>query len=69
MLKEDGRISNKDKKKKQHKKYKDIKCQNCRSIINIDEKINLQDYDKIGTNEEYVFYCDKCGVSTDIIKL
>ena len=68
VMKDDGRMSNKD-KKKQHKKYKDIKCKNCKNVINVDEKIELQDYDKIGINEEYVFYCDKCGESTDIIKL
>ena len=68
MLKEDGRMSNKD-KKKQHKKYNDVKCKNCKSNIDIDEKVSLQDFEKIGTNEEYIFYCNKCGESTDIIKL
>lgn len=67
MLKEDGRVSSKDKKR--HKKYKDVKCKNCKSNINIDEKVLLQDFDKIGTGEEYIFYCNKCGESTDIIKL
>ena len=68
-LKNDGRISNKD-KKKVHKKYRDIKCNNCRSIIDISEKIELGDVDYIeGDKTKVVFFCDKCGLSTSIIKL
>ena len=69
MLKDDGRISNKD-KKKVHKKYRDIKCGNCRSVIDISEKIELGDVDYIDNNKtKAVFFCDKCGLSTSIIKL
>jgi RNase P subunit RPR2 len=69
MLKDDGRVSNKD-KKKVHKKYRDIKCSNCRSIIDISEKLELGDVDYIeGDKTKAVFFCDKCGESTDIIKL
>lgn len=69
MLKDDGRVSNKDKRNKQHKKYRDIKCENCHSVINISEKMELGDFDKIGNGDNYVFYCNSCGESTDIIKL
>lgn len=68
-LKNDGRVSNKD-KKKVHKKYRDIKCDNCRNVIDISEKVDLGDLDYIGNDKtKAVFYCDKCGESTDIIKL
>jgi RNase P subunit RPR2 len=69
MLKDDGRVSNKD-KKKVHKKYRDIKCGNCKSKIDISEKIELGDLDYIDQDKtKAVFFCDKCGESTDIIKL
>ena len=69
MLKNDGRISNKD-KKKVHKKYRDIKCNNCRSIIDISEKIELGDVDYLeGDKTKAVFFCNECGESTGIIKL
>jgi DNA-directed RNA polymerase subunit RPC12/RpoP len=63
-------ILNKEKKNKQHKKYRDIKCSNCRSVIDISEKIELGDVDYLeGDKTKAVFYCDKCGSSTSIIKL
>jgi predicted RNA-binding Zn-ribbon protein involved in translation (DUF1610 family) len=69
-LKYDGRMSNKEKKNKQHKKYRDIKCSNCRSVIDISEKIELGDVDYLeGDKTKAVFYCDKCGESTNVIKL
>lgn len=69
-LKNDGRISNKEKKNKQHKKYRDVKCDNCRSVIDVSEKIELGDVDYIDkAKTKAVFFCDKCGESTDIIKL
>ena len=68
VMKNDGRISNK--KKKVHKKYRDVKCDNCGNRIDISEKIELGDLDYIGSDKtKAVFYCDKCGESTDIIKL
>lgn len=68
-LKDDGRVSNKD-KKKTHRKYRDIKCGKCRSVIDISEKIELGDVDYIDKDKtKAVFFCNKCGESTDIIKL
>jgi hypothetical protein len=64
MLKDDGRVSNKDKKNKQHKKYRDVKCSNrdCRAILNIDEMVENHDYD-ILPDGSYVFYCSCCDNS------
>lgn len=68
-LKNDGRISNKEKKNKLHKKYKDRKCSNreCRATLNIDEMINNNDYDLL-PDGGYVFYCPCCD-NTEIVKL
>lgn len=70
-LKENGKISNKEKKNKQHKKYKDIKCsnKNCRAIIDVDYAISVVDIDYINDDKtKGVLYCPKCGES-NMIKL
>lgn len=61
-LKDNG----KNKKRKNHK-LRTYKC-SCGEKVNIDERIELNDYDLIG-KDQYVFYCSKCGNSSDIIKL
>lgn len=68
-LKEDGRISNKEKKNKQHKKYRDIKCSNkdCRAILNIDEMVSNNDYDVL-PDGSCAFYCPCCD-NSEIKKL
>jgi RNase P subunit RPR2 len=68
VMKNDGRVSKKD-RKKVHKKYRDITCANCGSKIDVTEKMKIGDYDRVGNSEDYVFFCDCCGVSTDIQKL
>lgn len=69
-LKENGKVSNKEKRKKYHKQHRDIKCKSCGKIINVDEKIELDDIDYISSDKtKAVFYCDCCGMSTNIIKL
>ena len=63
MLKDMGRV----KPRKSHR-IRTCKCQGCGNKIDIDERIELKDYDLVG-REEYVFHCPKCGTETDIIKL
>lgn len=60
MLKEMGRS-------KKNRRHKTCKCSGCKSLIDIDEKLELQDYDKISENT-IVIYCDKCG-NEELIKL
>jgi predicted RNA-binding Zn-ribbon protein involved in translation (DUF1610 family) len=61
-LKENG----KTKSRKSHK-VRTYKC-SCGERVNIDERLELQDYESIG-KDRYVFYCPKCGNSSDVIKL
>lgn len=66
MLKDNGNV----KKKKVHKKYRDIPCDGCGYKIDISEKIELGDVDYINKEKtKAVFFCDQCGQSTGIIKL
>lgn len=44
-----------------------LSCENCNAKINIDEKLQLEDYDEVESG--YVFFCNVCGESTRIIKL
>ena len=44
------------------KKYHDIKCENCKTLINVDEYMKNKDYDKIGN--KCIFYCPVCGCQT-----
>lgn len=67
-LKNDGRVSNKD-KKKVHKKYRDVKCNNkdCKKWLDIQEMYDNNDYD-ILPDGSYAFYCSYCN-NTVILKL
>ena len=65
MLKEDGRISNKDKKKKQHKKYRDIKCEDksCKGIIDIDYAVSIGDIEYCDNDKNSIYvYCPICAL-------
>lgn len=63
-LKEDGRVSNKD-KKKQHKKYRDIKCsdRDCRTIIDVDYAVSVGDIEYLDeTKTKGTVFCPVCGL-------
>ena len=62
VMKNNGR----EKHRKQHR-IRTYKCKNCKNKIDLDEKLELHDYEKVGN--DYIFYCEKCGQETDIIKL
>lgn len=63
VMKNDGRSSNKDKKKR----HKIIKCSQCGNKIDIDERIELEDFDRINENQISVF-CEICD-NYEIVKL
>lgn len=54
-LKNDGRVSNKSKKKK----HKMVKCDSCGFKNDYDEMLENDDVDRIG-NDEFL-YCEQCG--------
>ena len=54
-LKDDGRVSNRSKKKK----HKMIKCDGCRHENDYDEMLLNDDIDKLGSSE--FLYCEQCG--------
>lgn len=63
-LKNDGRISNKD-KKKVHKKYRDIKCSNrdCRTIIDVDYAVSIGDIEYLDDSRtKGTVFCPVCGL-------
>ena len=62
MLKDNGKV----KPRKSHK-IRSYKCE-CGENVNIDERLELEDYDLVKKGQ-YVFYCPKCGNSSNIIKL
>lgn len=64
MLKDAGR--EKQSKKKQ---YKDIKCDNCRRKISVDDCIKIGDVDYIAQTNEYQIYCPECGVVNTVKKM
>ena len=60
--KEYKQLSNKDSKKK-HKKYRDIKCEGCKDIIDIDLCIENNDIDYCDNSKTNVYvYCGSCGL-------
>jgi predicted RNA-binding Zn-ribbon protein involved in translation (DUF1610 family) len=61
-LKENG----KTKSRKSHK-VRTYKC-SCGKKIDIDERIELEDFDLVG-KDQYVFFCPYCGDSSDIKRL
>jgi hypothetical protein len=63
MLKEDGKVSNKLKRKR----HKTQKCSGCRSNLDIDSYMERNDFDRIDDNTITV-YCEKCG-NPEIVKL
>ena len=50
------------------KKYHDIKCENCKTLINVDEYMKNKDYDKIG-NKYIKFLADFNGACESIYDL
>lgn len=60
-------MEKKEKPKKKHKKYRDVKCDCCGAKINVDLAIELEDYDSVGKDKINV-YCGCCGGSV-LIKL
>ena len=62
VMKNNGR----EKQRKQHR-IRTCKCKKCKNQINLEEKLELHDYEKVG--DYYIFYCEKCGQETDLIKL
>jgi hypothetical protein len=60
-LKNDGRISNKD-KKKVHKKYRPLKCI-CGEKIDIDLCLEVEDFDYCDTKRDSIYaYCPVCSL-------
>lgn len=67
-LKNDGRVSNKD-KKKVHKKYRDIKCQDddCKESIDIDLCIENEDFDYCDNTKGSIYvYCPACALQHEV---
>ena len=67
MLKEDGRI--RESKKKQHKKYRDVKCENreCKGIIDIDLALEIGDIEYCDNTKTSIYvYCPICGLNHQI---
>jgi len=62
-LKDDGRESNRMKRKRQ----KTQKCTGCKNLLNIDEYINKNDFDRVDA-DTIIIYCSKCG-NEELIKL
>lgn len=63
-LKDDGRVSNKD-KKKIHRKYRPIKCEadNCNELIDIDLCILNEDFDYCDNTKSSIYvYCPVCAL-------
>jgi len=62
-LKNDGRESNKMKKKR----HKTQKCTGCKNLLDIDTYIDRNDFDRIDSDTILV-YCEKCG-NEELVKL
>lgn len=62
VLKNDGRV-----KVNKKRKHKTIKCSECRTVLDLDEMKENQDYDLL-PDGSYVFYCTQCD-NTEIVKL
>jgi len=61
-----NQISNKDKKKK-HKKYRDIKCEGCNTVIDIDLCIENEDIDYVDVKKTSIYvYCGKCSLQHEV---
>lgn len=60
-LKNDGR------EKSKKKKHKTIKCSECRTVLDLDEMKDLNDFDLL-SDGSYVFYCTQCD-NTEIVRL
>jgi len=66
VMKNDGRESAKMKKNKQHKKYKDVKCDDklCEGVINVDLAIEVGDMEYCDTFKSSIYvYCPICGLN------
>lgn len=62
-------MEKKEKPKKKHKKYRDVKCDCCGAKINVDLAVELEDYDYINKDKTSVaIYCSCCNNSV-IVKL
>jgi hypothetical protein len=64
VMKNDGRQRE---SKKGKRKHKTIKCSECRTVLDLDEMKENQDYDVL-SDGSYVFYCTQCD-NTEIVRL
>lgn len=65
VMKNDGRISNKEKKNKQHKKYRPVRCadKECKGVIDVDLAIEIGDIDYCDNDKNSIYvYCPICAL-------
>lgn len=61
-------MEKKEKPRKKHKKYRDIKC-DCGALIDIDLALELGDFDYVSKDKDKInVYCSVCGES-HLVKL